>query len=112
MQQIFQWWERFSNPNYIVGEPVGGISVSESVLTMPASPQELQFWSNEFLVGSLTRPEYIAKLKELGAYTEAMEKAAAENPQLATLGLNGAGVLDRPVINQPVEEPEPDAIQQ
>jgi hypothetical protein len=93
VQQIFYWWERYSNPGYREGDPVGGITVSEAVLTMPASPQELQFWSGEFLNGNLTRAEYRAKLRELGAYTEDMAEAEKE---AMTGGMQGLGLTNQP----------------
>jgi len=88
VQQIFYWWERFSNPNFTEGDPIGGIVVAESVLTVPPTAQELQFWQSEFLNGSLTREQYHAKQKELGVFSDEM----AELEGVATLGLSNLGV--------------------
>jgi hypothetical protein len=90
VQQMCYWWERFANPSFNpFTDTVGGIEVSESVLNMPASPEQLRFWMDAWLNGALTATEWKAKMRELGEYTEEME-AAAEQPSTG-LNLNFSG---------------------
>ena len=92
VQSIFDLWERFSNPDWSPENPVGGITISESVLSTPPTAQELMFWQSEFLAGALNKAEYDVKRKELGVYTEEMEAVAGQGEPLVggTLGLSAA----------------------
>jgi hypothetical protein len=93
VQQIFYWWERFSNPQFDPLDTVGGITVAESVLTVPPSPQELQFWQTEYTNGSLNRAQYHAKQKELGVFSEEMERLeTGDDPMNMGLGLSNTPV--------------------
>jgi hypothetical protein len=94
VQSVFTLWEQFSNPEWTPETPVGGITVSESVLSVPPTAQELQFWQSEFLAGALTKAEYDVKRRELGVYTEEMEAAAAGQP--APLVGNALGLAAEP----------------
>jgi hypothetical protein len=92
VQSVFDLWERFSNPDWSPENAVGGITISESVLSTPPTAQELMFWQSEFLAGALNKAEYDVKRRELGVYTEEMEAVAGQGEPLVggTLGLSAA----------------------
>jgi hypothetical protein len=102
VQSIFELWERFSNPDWSPETPVGGITVSESILSIPPTAQELAFWQSEFLAGALTKSEYDVKRRELGVYTEEMAAAAASEP--APLVGNALGLSAAPI--EPIQGSE------
>jgi hypothetical protein len=93
VQNLFYWWERFANPQFGPGDDIGGITVSESVLSVPPSPDLLRRYDDAYLNGQLSKAEWVAKMKELGDYTEEMA-AAAESDMEVPLNLNGLGVVE------------------
>lgn len=92
VQNICYWWERFANPEFQMGDRIGGITVSESVLSLPPSPEMLNRVDEQYLNGQLTKGEWEAKMTELGYYTEEM-RLARENDGSLPLNLNGMGVV-------------------
>jgi hypothetical protein len=92
VQNLFYWWERFANPQFSPGDNIGGITVSESVLSVPPSPDLLRRYDDAYLNGQLSKAEWVAKMKELGDYTQEMEEAASAD-DATPINLNGLGVV-------------------
>ena len=76
--QIFRWVMQFSDPSFSPSEDVaGGITVSERVLEAPPDPQMMLFWLNAFTQGVFDVSVFIAALKEMGAWSDEIDKAMA-----------------------------------
>ena len=109
VQQLFEWWERFSNPDWIQDDPVGGITVSEAILTVPPSYQDLQFWQSEYLNGSLSREPYHEKQRELGVFSDAMAELEGADTGLGLTSGLGLSATPQPAPVAP-ETPVEDTI--
>jgi hypothetical protein len=76
IEELFKLWQSFSDPNYVMGDPAGYISISESALVAPPSPQDIQQVFQGFSQGVYSSIVAEHKLRELGWWP----KELAEEP--------------------------------